>query len=237
MKLLVFQHIAVEHPGVFREFLSADDIAWDAVELDAGEAIPSLDDYDALWVMGGPMDVWETVTYPWLEKEQDAIREAVVDRAMPVLGICLGHQLLATALGGAVGAMAVPEIGICEFELAEAGAEDPIFSGLPRRGQCLQWHGAEVSRPPEGAEVLASSLACAVQAMRVGHRAYGFQYHVELTRQTIPEWGCVPVYKASLEEAMGPDALDAFQKAAEARLDDFRSTARRIYENFKELAG
>src|SRR5215831_14740053 len=66
MRFLVFQHIAIEHPGIFRDFFAADGIAWDAVELDAGEAIPSFDGYDALWVMGGPMDVWETDRHPWL---------------------------------------------------------------------------------------------------------------------------------------------------------------------------
>ncbi|MFQ5934860.1 MAG: type 1 glutamine amidotransferase, partial [Acidiferrobacterales bacterium] len=77
MRLLVFQHIAVEHPGVFRDFLHADGIEWDVVELDNGDAIPALDRYDALWVMGGPMDVWEEDKYSWLASEKAAIREAV----------------------------------------------------------------------------------------------------------------------------------------------------------------
>ena len=80
MKILVFQHIPIEHPGIFRDFLAEDGISWDAVELDTGEPIPSLDDYDALWVMGGPMDVWEEVEYPWLKAEKQVIYEAVVDR-------------------------------------------------------------------------------------------------------------------------------------------------------------
>src|SRR5215831_16601887 len=74
MRFLVFQHIAIEHPGIFRDFFAADGIAWDAVELDAGESIPSFDGYDALWVMGGPMDVWETDQHPWLVREMQAIR-------------------------------------------------------------------------------------------------------------------------------------------------------------------
>ena len=76
-RVLVFQHIAIEHPGVFRDFLAEDGIAWTAVELDEGEAIPDLEDFDVLWVMGGPMDVWQDDLHPWLEPERRAIREAV----------------------------------------------------------------------------------------------------------------------------------------------------------------
>src|SRR5882724_6232999 len=76
VRFLVFQHIAIEHPGIFRDFLAADGIVWDAIELDAGEEIPSFDGYDALWVMGGPMDVWEEDRHPWLAAEKRAIRAA-----------------------------------------------------------------------------------------------------------------------------------------------------------------
>lgn len=235
MKLLVFQHIAIEHPGIFRGFLQADGVAWDTVELDEGEAIPPLDGYDALWVMGGPMDVWETGEYPWLEAEISAIREAVRVRDMPFLGFCLGHQLLAVALGGEVGRMATPEIGIHEIALTGDGRADPMLAGLPERGVCLQWHGAEVKIPPAGARVLASSPASAIQAMRVGDRAYGFQYHVELTEDTVPEWGAVPAYSAALDAALGPGALDDFQQTALRHLPSFNRDARRMYENFRKL--
>ena len=103
MRALVFQHIKIEHPGVFRDFLDADGIRWDAVELDEGEAIPSLADYDLLWVMGGPMDTFEEDIHPWLVAEKEAIREAVAVRGLPFIGFCLGHQLLADAMGGEVG--------------------------------------------------------------------------------------------------------------------------------------
>jgi hypothetical protein len=85
MRFLVFQHIPVEHPGIFRDFFVADGISWDAVELDSGGSIPSLDGYDSLWVMGGPMDVWEEEQHPWLVVEQRAIRDAI-HRGMPYGG-------------------------------------------------------------------------------------------------------------------------------------------------------
>jgi GMP synthase-like glutamine amidotransferase len=236
MRLLVFQHIAIEHPGIFRDFLAADGVTWDAVELDAGEPIPPLDGYDALWVMGGPMDVWQEAEHPWLVAEKRAIREAVRERAMPFLGICLGHQLLAAALGGTVGPMRLPEVGILAVELTEAGAADPLLAGFPPRIRCLQWHGAEVSVAPADAVVLVRSPLSPVQAFRVGRHAYGLQYHVELTDQTVPEWGCVPEYEASLARTLGADALPAFKAEAARLMPDFNRDARRLYDNFMRLA-
>jgi GMP synthase-like glutamine amidotransferase len=230
-RILVFQHIACEHPGIFRDFLAADGVAWDAVELDAGEPIPPLGGYDALWVMGGPMDVWEEDLHPWLVAEKAAIREWVRDRRRPYLGLCLGHQLLASALGGEVGRMAKSEVGIMEVELTAAGRAHPVFAGLPARQRCLQWHGAEIKRLPAGATVLATSPLCPVNAMAVGETAIGLQYHVELTAATVTEWGRVPAYVGSLEKNMGSGALGRLDAAAKAAMPGFNAAARRLYDN------
>jgi GMP synthase-like glutamine amidotransferase len=232
MRFRVFQHIACEHPGIFRDFLAADGIAYDAVELDAGETIPPLDRYDALWVMGGPMDVWEEDQHPWLIAEKAAIRAAVWQRRMPYFGLCLGHQLLACSLDGAVGRMPKPEVGILDVELTAAGKADPLMAGLAPVQQALQWHGAEVTKLPRDAVVLAASPLCQVQAMRVGANAYGLQYHVELTDRTVAEWGEVPAYAGSLDAVMGPGSLPRLEKEAAALMPQFNATARRLYENF-----
>jgi GMP synthase-like glutamine amidotransferase len=237
MRILVFQHIPVEHPGVFREFLAADRIEWDAIELDRNESIPSLDGYDALWVMGGPMDVWEEDKYPWLVAEKAAIRAAVSERQLPFLGVCLGHQLLADALGGRVALMRAPEVGILDVELTPEGQSDPLFGRLPRIGKCLQWHGAEVVDPPPGTQVLARSPACPVQAMRFGAHAYGLQYHVELTAATVHEWGDVPAYEQALERTCGRGALPRLDIDARRHMADFNKNARRLYDNFMTLLG
>lgn len=236
MRILVFQHIAVEHPGIFRDFLATDGIAWDAVELDAGEPIPSLDRYDGLWVMGGPMDVWEEAEHPWLVAEKRAIREAVTERQMPYLGLCLGHQLLGAALGGTVGKMRAPEVGVHGIDLTEAGRNDPLFTGIAPHHRALQWHGAEVSVLPSGAVVLAASPLCPVQAMRVGDRAYGIQYHVELTRQTVGEWGAVPAYSCALDQVLGPGALAGLEAEVAELMPAFNANARRLYDNWMRIA-
>jgi GMP synthase-like glutamine amidotransferase len=235
MKILVFQHIAAEHPGIFRDFLAADGVQWDTVELDEGAVIPPFDGYDAVWVMGGPMDVWQEDEHPWLVAEKAAIREAVIDRRMPFLGVCLGHQLLADALGGRVAPMVNPEVGILDIELTASGAADPFLAGLPATGKCLQWHSAEVVEPPPGAEVLARSPGCHVQALRVGRAAYSLQYHVELTATTVSEWGKIPAYEQALARTLGSGALQRLQLDAARHMNDFNRDARQLYGNFVNL--
>ena len=231
-RILVFQHIDIEHPGVFRDFLAEDGISWTAVELDEGEAIPDLSDFDVLWVMGGPMDVWQDDLHPWLEPERQAIREAVVSRRMPFLGFCLGHQLLAQALGGEVGPAAEPEIGILEVELEPAGIASPLFRGLPAVHRTLQWHGAEVLDVPPETQVLAKSGACAAQSLGYGDHAFSIQYHIEITSETVSQWARVPEYKRALEENLGAGALPRLETEAAAAMEEFNASARIVYDNF-----
>jgi len=164
MRILVFQHVAVEHPGAFCQLWREKGDEWSTVELDAGEVIPDLNDFDLLVAMGGPMDVWQEDLYPWLGPEKAAIRHWVKDRGRPFLGVCLGHQLLAAALGGTVGLMKEQEIGLREVALTPAGRQDPLFAGFTALVETFQWHGAEISRLPDGAEILAMNSSCPVQA-------------------------------------------------------------------------
>lgn len=238
MRILVFQHIACEHPGIFRKFLAEEGISWDAVELDAGEPIPALEPYDVLWVMGGPMDVWDIAECPWMIEEKRAIRRWVRELERPFLGVCLGHQLLADSLGGTCGPQRPPEIGILEVALTKAGAADPLFAGLDPEFKALQWHSVAVAQPPEGAEVLASSSICACQAMRAAPRAWGIQYHVELEGTTIPDWGEVPAYAEALARTHGDGALQRMAETARPYMDKFAKDARQLYRNFmREASG
>ena len=233
MHLLVLQHARAEHPGIFRDFLREDGHTYDAIELDEGETLPtSLDGYDALWVLGGPMDVWEEDTHPWLAAEKAFIKEAVADRGLPYLGLCLGHQLLAEALGGSVGRSQSPEIGVMDVQLTEAGATGVLFDGLPEQFPALQWHSAEVTQMPAGAVCLATSPDCAVQAMKWETRAYSMQFHVEVESDTVANWAEIDAYRTALEQAMGEGATDSLAGDVAARIGQFNDMAERLYINW-----
>lgn len=232
MHILVFQHLPVEHPGTLRDFWRERGHLSYTVELDAGDPIPKLDDFDLLVVMGGPQDVWQEDVHPWLIPEKAAIRRWVRDLGRPYLGICLGHQLLAESLGGRVGLMQRPEVGLAEAELTPEGRQDPLFAGFDGLMQTFQWHGAEVVDLPAGAVALARNDACAVQAMRWGSHAYGLQYHVEITPETVGDWEAEPAYKASLEQALGPVEAARLNDIVSPRLSEFRFAAKRISDNF-----
>lgn len=234
MRFLVFQHIACEHPGSLRQAMNEHQIPWDAVELDEGEPIPPLEGYDALFVMGGPMDVWDIDKHPWLVAEKAAIRRAVLELEMPYLGLCLGHQLLADAAGGACRKMATPEIGLLPVTATGAGAADPLLAGIEQPMRALQWHAVEVAALPPGAEAIASSPASPIQGFRLGRHAWGLQGHLEVTETTVQEWGAIPAYARALERTLGPDALPKLERDTAAALPAMLTASQRLFANFLE---
>jgi GMP synthase-like glutamine amidotransferase len=235
MRILVFQHVPVEHPGVFRELWRENGHEWCTVELDAGQVIPDLNDFDLLVAMGGPMDVWQEDLYPWLGSEKAAIRHWVKGLGRPFLGVCLGHQLLAAALGGRVRLMDQPEIGLGEVTLTEAGRQDPLFAGFAAPVETFQWHGAEISRLPDEAEILAMNALCPIQAFRYGPHAYGLQYHVEITASTVNEWSNIPEYRAGLERMLGVGAAARLNAMVAHRLPSLAASARRLNDNISAI--
>ena len=236
MHILVLQHVAIEHPAILRKFLDEDGHRWTPVQLGDGESLPDLDAFDALWVMGGPMDVWEEEKHPWLVPEKQLIREAVEARGMPYLGLCLGHQLLAEALGGSVGKAKEPEIGVLDVQLTEEGASGILMDGLPEIFPTLQWHGAEVTQMPAGASCLATSPLCAVQAMKWGPRAYSLQFHLEIEADTVPSWNEIPTYRNALEAALGEGASAALARSCADQMLNMNANAERIYINWMQCA-
>jgi len=139
MRVLILQHADSEHPGVLRDFMDAAGCVWDVAHLDRGDAIPALHPYDRMLVLGGPQDVWQHEEFPWLKDECAAIRRFVLELRRPFLGICLGHQLLAEALGGRVQSAAVAEVGVMNVEISQAGQADALFGQLENPLAVLQW--------------------------------------------------------------------------------------------------
>ncbi len=232
MRILLFQHATEEHPGSFRHLLKADGHTLDTVELDKGHSIPPFDNYDALWVMGGPMDVWQEESHPWLVGEKAAIKSAVVDNEMPFLGVCLGHQLLADALGGTVGPSKIPEIGVLDVDVTSEGQQSPFFNGVPHTIKSLQWHSAEVQTLPPNCSILASSPACAINAMGYGDRALTIQFHVEVEPDTVTNWAGIPEYAAALEKALGPNGSKHLDSKCQVHQSEFDKVAHLIYHNW-----
>jgi GMP synthase (glutamine-hydrolysing) len=201
-KILVFQHVPYEPLGTLDPLLKNAGFRIRYVNFgrDPGQR-PSLDKYAALIVLGGPMNSHQIDTYPNLIIEVDVIREAVAS-GMSVLGICLGAQLLAKALGGEVARNPEREIGWHDVTLTEFGETDPVLAKFASTESVFQWHEDGISLP-EDAVHLASSPASTVQAFRYGEHAYGFQFHLEVDEALIERWLTVPDHQSVLEEESG----------------------------------
>jgi GMP synthase-like glutamine amidotransferase len=186
VKALVVKHIDCEGPGVL-----ADVFARHGVELELrcpyrGEPLPRASGYDFLVVLGGPMGVYERDRYPFIDAEAELVRNAVAE-GLPVLGLCLGSQIIADALGGRVTRHFAKEIGAMTVDLTAEGRADPLFDGLDASLSVFQWHGDTFSVPPGGVR-LAKSKVTANQAFRHGRATYGFQFHLEVTVDMVEAW-------------------------------------------------
>jgi len=233
-RALVFQHMDDEPPGLFGEFLRERGAALDVVMLHRGEAVPSLAPYDFLLVMGGAMDIWETEAHPWLAAEKAAIREWTINRSRPYFGVCLGLQLLAEALGGEVGLAKAAEVGIGRVTLTARGKRHSLSAGLKTSLKVMQWHHAEVTRLPEGAEVLASSPVTPVQIMAIGREMVATQFHGELTPALVERWAHLPQYRQWLDEALGPHAYERVRAEALPLMPQMADMSRRMFANLAD---
>lgn len=233
MRLLVLQQIAIEGPGLFADFMGQANSAFDVVVLEHGQPIPSLSRYDALMVLGGPMNVYQEREYPFLAEENRAI-VAALERGMPYLGVCLGGQLLAKALSAPVSANPVAEIGFSEVKLTEAGKRDPLFRGLGSKLPVFQWHG-DTFAIPKGAVRLAGSALCRNQAFRYGRNAYALQFHLETTADAIRSWAAA--YMSDLGSVPAEAVRQLLASDVEAGAARLAGPARTLFTNFLALAG
>jgi GMP synthase-like glutamine amidotransferase len=178
----VFQHESFEDLGSIDPWLRARGAAIDYTRWFAGDPAPAAGDFDMLIAMGGPMSVNDEAELPWLRPEKQVVREAIA-AGVPVLGVCLGSQLIASALGARVYPNAVKEIG---WFPVRAVSTDPSRLRLPAECTVFHWHG-ETFDLPSGAIRLASSEACLNQAFQIGRHVVGLQFHLEMTPENVDD--------------------------------------------------
>ena len=190
-RVVVFQQAPLEHLGSLDGIFRESGLAVQVVPL--YKDVPSGMDWTSiigLVLLGGPMNADQTRTYPFLKREIHWIKQGLACE-IPILGICLGAQLLAKTLGSRVYPNATKEIGWYEVNLTEASGADPLFLGLPAELTAFQWHG-DTFDLPQRAVLLATSRQCRNQAFRFGTNAWGLQFHPEMTAEMIDDWLSAP---------------------------------------------
>jgi len=226
--LLIIQNDPEVPPGNFAETIHALNIPYRIVHPYTGETLPTLSEVSAAIVLGGAMGVHDTEEHPFLVQVKAFIRQCVSTET-PLLGVCLGGQLLADLMGGRVRANSpYGEKGTMEVTLTSAGEEDPLFAGIPHDFVTFQWHN-DSFEIPAGGTLLASSSACAGQAFRFGAMAWGTQFHPEVDRSIVGCW-------ARWTGETAPHAarfLSDFVLAEQPYLE----VSRRMLGNFLGLAG
>jgi GMP synthase (glutamine-hydrolysing) len=223
--IVVLQHSDDCRPGRLGLTLRDHGFRLDILRVDRGDPIPAdFDDVHAVISLGGPQFV--TDSHAWIPRELDFLKRAH-ERALPVIGICLGAQMIGKALGGEVGPMDKPEIGFVDTFLSPAGQSDTILAGVSWTFPTFQHHRHEVKTLPPGAAILASSTACKAQIFRLGIRTYAFQPHIEADR-------------AIMDDLLGPGGNELhhagltaadFTRQASAHMEPFSRLADRICVN------
>jgi len=234
MRALAIVHQNDAGPGVF-----ADEMLERGVDLDEwllserGTGPPrEIADYDAVLTFGGAMDADQEDRHPWLRFEKDFLA-AMLDDGMPVLAVCLGCQLLAEAAGGTARRASEPEIGWRDVEITAEGADDPVIGPLAPAFNGFQWHSYE-ALPPADAVMLARSPVCG-QAYRVGERAWGIQFHAEVTVADVEKW--IDDYRSdddAVRTGVDPDRL---RRETRERIGDWNRVGRELCGRFLETIG
>lgn len=185
MRIHYLQHVPFEGLASIEQWAIKKNHILSVTKFYNGDALPSVDDFDWLIVMGGPMNIYEHNKYPWLTEEKHFIEEAIKSNKV-VIGICLGSQLIADVLGSKVYKGQEKEIGWHPIQVTKEAQESAVFASLPESFNVFHWHGDTFDLPP-GAVRLAYSEVCANQAFIYGERVLGLQFHLESTKDSVRE--------------------------------------------------
>ena len=229
MQVLIIKHVEIEGPGLIEYCLDKKRIPSQVLCLDSGVRLPKPDDFTHIVLLGGPMNVYEEDRYPFLKHEDLFIKEAI-QRGKSILGICLGAQLMAKALGAKVFKAPVKEVGWYDVSLTRIGSRDPLFSDLPKTFPVFQWH-EDTFEIPKAGKLIATSSPISHQAFRYGENAYGLQFHPEVTEEMVFDW------METCEEENGSDQDSPFSKAqvlteTEINIETHTRRGMKFLENF-----
>lgn len=222
--ILIIKHIEVEGPGTIEKFFKDNLLESRIVELSKGETLPTVDKCEAIICLGGPMSVYETDKYQFLTAEEHFLKQAL-DKKIPILGICLGAQLLAKVCGAEIRKAEQEEIGWYTISLTGEGKNDPLFKGLEEKLNVFQWH-EDTFDIPKGATLIAKGTTCKNQAIRIGEYAWGFQFHPEITEEMLKKW--IDYYLVNLDR---DKLLNEYFKLKDA----YNYQAKIIYSNFMNV--
>jgi GMP synthase (glutamine-hydrolysing) len=236
-KILVFQHVASEPLGHLDRQLRESGVRIRYVNFGREpHAEPDVRRYDGLVVLGGPMNVDQSDHLPHLRTEMAAIREAVT-AGKPMLGICLGAQLLSEAMGGNVHPNHVPEIGWYQLHTLKAAHDDRLFRHFEHRPHFVfQWH-AYTFAPPPGAVPLAWTRNCRNQAYRLGESAWGLQFHLEADQALIARWLASDAGRAEIDRHWNPRKIARIRAATPGHLALAQPLSDRVFAEFVRLVG
>ena len=222
--------------GSYEVFFHADKHDFEIFYFSSLQKPPSADKFDALWVMGGPMNVWEEDRYPWLIKEKLFIKNWVLKLEKPFFGICLGHQLLGEALGASVIKSKNPEIGFKQISLSQEVCSNNILKNFSEELLVMQGHSAEISNlSNKEVRVLATSDDCSIQALSYLKHAFSVQFHPEVVNETIEDWISIPKIKCDFDEAVGQEGITEIIEYQQKNRRSLINGAKLIYENWLNL--
>ena len=235
-KIMVFQHVPHEPLGELNTLIREHRHRIRYVNFWRDpEVIPSIEGYQALIILGGPMNVDEIDKHPFLETELNVIREAI-ELDIPILGICLGAQLMAKALGGHVYPAATKEIGWYPLHTTSNGLNDNLIQHFQSLQMIFQWHGYTFDLPDDPkVDVLVRGEHCANQAFRYGKQAYGFQFHLEVDRPLIDRWLSLPIHEAELNSNDPEQHRAIIRQETQKYLSHSQSLADKIFSAFLDL--
>ncbi len=235
-KVLVFQHVPYEILGTLDPLLRAAGYRIRYVNFGREpEAEPDVDKYQGLIILGGPMNVDMTEKYPHLATEVRLIKRAM-DQGIPILGICLGAQLIAKTLGASVRKNPEKEIGWYDISLTEEGKQDPLMRHLEDKRPIFEWH-SDTFDLPDGAVHLAYGESCANQAFRYGDNVYGFQFHMEVDGPLVERWLNTPIYQAEIEQTNGKIDPALIRSETNQNISDLNNLSNQVFGEFLNLLG